>query len=185
MIIAVIYATFAVAKRKPEKIQACKVAYITAMIILHLILHSAVHIYDFHIFKTSSSSFQGVYNEPIQRPAPSWFVSLIDRALYRYRTGQGFEYAVQDWIFFRLSFHNSKSCVYNCNDHPSFNPSLRSSHMIFIYSKLHIQKHMSENNSVYTVLLYCFTHSLGQHLFPVNLVSSFLFSFLIFIILVF
>ena len=34
-----------------------KVAYITAMIILCLILHSAVHIYDFHIFKTSSSSF--------------------------------------------------------------------------------------------------------------------------------
>ena len=30
-----------------------KVAYITAMIILHLILHSAVHIYDFHIFITS------------------------------------------------------------------------------------------------------------------------------------
>ena len=30
-----------------------KVAYITAMIILHLILHCAVHIYDFHIFKTS------------------------------------------------------------------------------------------------------------------------------------
>ena len=30
-----------------------KVAYITAMIILHLILHSAVHIYGFHIFKTS------------------------------------------------------------------------------------------------------------------------------------
>ena len=52
MIIAVIYATFAVAKRK-------QLAYITAMIILHLILHSAVHIYDFHIFKTSSSSFHG------------------------------------------------------------------------------------------------------------------------------
>ena len=30
-----------------------KVAYITAMIILHLILHSAVHIYDFHTFITS------------------------------------------------------------------------------------------------------------------------------------
>ena len=59
MIIAVIYATFALAKRKPEKIQACKLAYITAMIILHLILHSAVHRYDFHIFKTSSSSFHG------------------------------------------------------------------------------------------------------------------------------
>ena len=36
-----------------------KVACITAMIILDLILHSAVHIYDFHIFITSSSSFHG------------------------------------------------------------------------------------------------------------------------------
>ena len=29
-----------------------KIAYITAMIFLHIILHSAVHIYDFHIFMT-------------------------------------------------------------------------------------------------------------------------------------
>ena len=32
-----------------------------------------------------------VCNEPIQRPAPSWFVCLIGRALHRYRWGQGFE----------------------------------------------------------------------------------------------
>ena len=32
-----------------------------------------------------------VYNEPIQRPAPSWLVSSIGRALHRYRRGQGFE----------------------------------------------------------------------------------------------
>ena len=32
-----------------------------------------------------------VCNEPIQRPAPSWFVCLIGRALHRYRRGQGFE----------------------------------------------------------------------------------------------
>ena len=32
-----------------------------------------------------------VYNEPIQRPAPSWLVSVIGRALHRYRRGQGFE----------------------------------------------------------------------------------------------
>ena len=38
----VIYATFAFAKRKPEN-----GAYITAMIFLHIILHSAVHIYHF------------------------------------------------------------------------------------------------------------------------------------------
>ena len=36
-----------------------KVAYITARIILHFIIHRAVHIYDFHIFITSSSSFNG------------------------------------------------------------------------------------------------------------------------------
>ena len=83
MIIAVVKATFAFAKRKPEKnsglywirtldlcdtgaalyqffffflsgflFAAAKVAYITAMI---LILHSAVHIYDFHTFIISSS----------------------------------------------------------------------------------------------------------------------------------
>ena len=50
----VIYATFAVAQRKPVR-----GAYITAMILLHIIIHSAVHIYHFHIFTTSSSSFHG------------------------------------------------------------------------------------------------------------------------------
>ena len=88
MIIAVIYATFAVANQRKESLkknQACtgleplssaipnvriesrtslnfnflgflfataKVAYITARIILQIILHSALHIYDFHIFIT-------------------------------------------------------------------------------------------------------------------------------------
>ena len=32
-----------------------------------------------------------VYNEQIQRPAPSWLVSLIGRALHRYRKSQGFK----------------------------------------------------------------------------------------------
>ena len=32
-----------------------------------------------------------VYNETIQRPAPSWLVNLTSRALHRYRKGQGFE----------------------------------------------------------------------------------------------
>ena len=55
---------FAVAKRKPEKnsdfygiffsgflFATAKVAYTTAVIILHLILHSTVHIYDFHTYR--------------------------------------------------------------------------------------------------------------------------------------
>ena len=32
-----------------------------------------------------------VYNEPIQRPAPSWLFSSIGRVLHRCRKGQGFE----------------------------------------------------------------------------------------------
>ena len=89
-----------------------KVAYITAMIILHLILHSAVHIYDFHIFIISSSSSFYRY-EPIQRPAPSWLVSWTGRTPHRYRRSQGFESRTSlIWIiFFRLSFRNCKSCV--------------------------------------------------------------------------
>ena len=49
-------------------------------------------IYDFIVLSR-------VYNEPIQRPAPSWLVSLIGRALRRYRRAQGFE--LQAWIFFQ------------------------------------------------------------------------------------
>ena len=33
--------------------------YMTAMVFIHIILHSAVHIYDFHIFKSTSTSFHG------------------------------------------------------------------------------------------------------------------------------
>ena len=43
-IITVIYVTFAAAKRKPEKRKK------NAMIFIHIILHSTVHTYDFHIF---------------------------------------------------------------------------------------------------------------------------------------
>ena len=44
-----------------------------------------------------------VCNEPIQRPAPSWFVCLIGRALHRYRRGQGFESRTSLIFFFRIS----------------------------------------------------------------------------------
>ena len=47
------------------------------------ILH-ITQLYDFIILSR-------VYNEPIQRPAPSWLVSLIGRARHLYRRAQGFE----------------------------------------------------------------------------------------------
>ena len=69
-----------------------------------------------------------VYNEPIQRPVPTWLVSSIVRALNRYRRGQGFE-SRTSLIFLMLSFRNCKSCVYNCDDLLSYNSSPRSSHI--------------------------------------------------------
>ena len=61
-----------------------------------------------------------VYNQPIQQSARSWLVSSIDRALHWYRKGQAFE-SCTSHFFFRLSFRNCKSCVYNCNDLLSYN----------------------------------------------------------------
>ena len=61
-----------------------------------------------------------VYNKPTQRPVLNWLVSLIGRALHRYRRGQGFESRISlTFFFFRLSFRNCKSCVSNCDDVPS------------------------------------------------------------------
>ena len=51
------------------------------------------------------------------------------RALHRYRGGQRFESRTSLNFFFRLSFCNCKSCVHNCGDLPSYNSSLRSSHI--------------------------------------------------------
>ena len=94
--------------------------YYTAMIIFHLILHPAVHIYDFHIFITLIIILSRVCkNEPIQRPAPSWLLAQLVRALHRYRRDQGFEYRASLNFFFRLSFRNCKKCVYNFDDHLS------------------------------------------------------------------
>ena len=63
-----------------------------------------------------------VYNKPTQRPVPKGLVSLIGRALHRYRRGQGFESRRSlnfFFFFFRLSFRKCNSCVFNCDDLPS------------------------------------------------------------------
>ena len=45
-----------------------------------------------------------VYNEPIQRPAPSWLVSSTGRALHLYRRGKGFESRTSPKFFFHAFF---------------------------------------------------------------------------------
>ena len=88
-----------------------KVVFITVLIFFHLILHPTVLIYDFHNYiHNFIIILSRVYNEPIQQPAPSWLVSSIGRALHRYRRGQGFK-SCTSLNFFRLSFHNCKSCI--------------------------------------------------------------------------
>ena len=66
------------------------------------------HIWFSYIHNFIIIFFLQVYNEPIQRPAPSWLVSLTGRTPHRYRRSQGFESRTS---FFRLSFRNCKSCV--------------------------------------------------------------------------
>ena len=76
-----------------------QVAFTTAMTFLQIILHSAVHIYDFHIFIISSLSFHGFITNQLQRPTPSWLVSLIGRALPTGNAEVKGSNPVEDWIF--------------------------------------------------------------------------------------
>ena len=75
----------------------------------------AVLIYDFHIFITSSSSFRWFNTNQFSDLLPVMLFSSIGRALHRYCRGQGFE-SRASLNFFRLSFRNCNSCVYNCDD---------------------------------------------------------------------
>ena len=74
--------------------------------------NSHIYIYDFQV---SIYNFiiilSRVHHEPIQRPAPSWLVSLIGRALHRYRRGQGFE-SRTSLNFFQAFFSPFLFCPY-------------------------------------------------------------------------
>ena len=75
-----------------------------AMIFFHiLILHPAHSHVRFSYIHNVIVILSRVYNEPIQRPVPTWLVSSIVRALHRYRRGQGFE-SRTSLIFFQAFF---------------------------------------------------------------------------------
>ena len=73
------------------------------MIILHLILLSAVHIYDFHIFITSSSSFHRFITNQFNDLLPVGLLAYTDIAEV-----EGSNPYIQPEVFFRLSFRNCK-----------------------------------------------------------------------------
>ena len=84
------------------------------------ILHPTVHTYDFHIFMTLWSSFHGfIMNQFNNLLAVGLLAQLTERCT-GIAKAKGSS-LVQAWIFFRLSFRNCKSCVYNCNDLLSYN----------------------------------------------------------------
>ena len=60
------------------------------------------------LFKAQTRKMTRVYNEPIQRPVPSWLVSLIGRGLHRYRSGQGFESRTSLNFFSGILFATAK-----------------------------------------------------------------------------
>ena len=84
------------------------------------------------MFITSSSSFQGFIRNQFNDLLPVGLLAeLVERCTgIAEVTGSN---PVQAWFFFRLSFRNCKSCVFNCDDLHSYNSSLRSSHIWFSY----------------------------------------------------
>ena len=124
-IITAVYATYAVAKRRPEK-------NIYVYIYSNNSSFRSSHIYDFHIFIISSLSFHAVYHEPIQRPAPSWLVSLIGRALHRYRRGQGFE-SRTSLNFFQAFFSPFLFCPYlGVSNTPYLGSDVKVLHLVLV-----------------------------------------------------
>ena len=77
-------------------------------------------IYDFHIFKTSSSSFHGFITNQFNDLLPVGLLASLVEPCTGITEVKGSN-PVQAWLFFRLSFCNCKNCVYNCDDLPSYN----------------------------------------------------------------
>ena len=75
------------------------------MIFFYMILHPAVLIYDFHIFITSSSSFYGFNTNQFNDLLWVGLLAQLSKVRILYHLN-----------FFKLSFRNCKSCVYNFDD---------------------------------------------------------------------
>ena len=84
------------------------------------ILHPTVHTYDFHIFMTLWSSFHGFIMNQFNNVLAVGLLAQLTERCTGIAKAKGSS-LVQAWIFFRLSFRNCKSCVYNCNDLLSYN----------------------------------------------------------------
>ena len=84
---------------------------------LHIILHPAILIiYDFNIWITSSSSFHGFTTNQFNDLFPVGLLTQFVRELHLVSQRSRIRVPYKPDFFFRLSFRNCKSCVYNCRD---------------------------------------------------------------------
>ena len=107
-----------------------------AMIFFHIILHLAVLIYDFPIFITSSSSFHGFITIGANSTTSSHLACKFN-CQSAARVSQSSRVRIlykPNFFFFRLSFHNCKSCVSNCDDLLSYNSN---NHLYQYPNKVH------------------------------------------------
>ena len=84
------------------------------------------------MFITSSSSFHGFIRNQFNDLLPVGLLAELVERCTGIAEVKGSN-PVQAWFFFRFSFRNCKSCVFNCDDLHSYNSSLRSSHIRFSY----------------------------------------------------
>ena len=108
-----------VVKRKPEK-KTAKVASITVMIYFHIILHPSIHIMIFITFITLIIILSWVYNEPIQRHAPSWLVSSIGKSAEPVSQRSRVQIPYKPEFFSGFLFATAKVAFYNYNDNYTF-----------------------------------------------------------------
>ena len=73
------------------------------------------------LYSISLEYFHGFITKQFNDLLPVGLLAQLIRVLHPYHRGQEVRIPVQAWTFFRLSFRNCNSCVYNCDDPLSCN----------------------------------------------------------------
>ena len=97
----------------------CKIAIITARIILHLISYPQFTYDLFHMHHSPSYLSREHMNPNLTCSQRQWLHSSVGRASHWYREVTGSS-PVEVLNFFQASLRNCKNCDHNCEDHSSF-----------------------------------------------------------------
>ena len=163
MIIAVIYATFAVVKRKPEQnsglygiwtLDLCNTGAVLYQLSKQANWKLSLNWFVINPWKDDDEVMNicKSYMWTAEWRIKWRMIIAVIYATFAVAKRMPYQpYPVQARIFFRLSFCNCKSCIYNTNDHPSFNSSLCSSHIWFSYIRNFMITIVDHQNCYYKV----------------------------------